>query len=126
MRLTADSPTTGNLSAGMNVNAIERAAAVRHAQRAAGQAAAVATMVTDRRQFAEIAQQLLAARGSLDSLLVRLVELELHDCVPNLAARSEVDRLMRSALGHTAYARHATGASRRPRASLTLEGRTSA
>jgi DNA-binding FrmR family transcriptional regulator len=84
----------------------ERGAAVRHAQRVAGQAAALPSMITRGRPFADIAQQLLAARGSLDSLLVRLVELELHDCVPSAMARSEVDRLLRSALGRSGHNRH--------------------
>jgi DNA-binding FrmR family transcriptional regulator len=50
-------------------------------------------MISARRPFAEIAQQLLAARGSLDSLLVRLVEVELDDCLPATDARDEVDDL---------------------------------
>lgn len=85
----------------------ERGAAVRHAQRAAGQAFAITTMLTEERRFAEVAQQLLAARGSLDSLLVRLVELELESRVPNAQARSEIDGLLRSALGRTGHNRHA-------------------
>ena len=56
----------------------ERGAAVRHAQRATGQTAALAAMIASGRPFSEVAQQVLAARGSLDSLLVRLVELELR------------------------------------------------
>lgn len=114
----------------MNVIADQREAAARHAQRAAGQASAVATMIAGRRPFAEVAQQLLAARGSLDSLLVRLVELELESCVPNPAARNEVDELLRSALGRTAHSRHAgRSAFREPPAEAALpeiqEGRTS-
>jgi DNA-binding FrmR family transcriptional regulator len=85
----------------------ERTAAVRHAQRATGQAAAVVSMIATSRPFAEVAQQLLAARGSLDSLLVRLVELELSDCVPSREVRNEVDGLLRTALGHTASSRRA-------------------
>lgn len=91
----------------MSIISGERGAAVRHAQRAAGQASALPSMITGERPFAEIAQQLLAARGSLDSLLVRLVELELNDCVPNATARSEIDRLLRSALGRSGHNRHA-------------------
>jgi len=34
-------------------------------------------MIEELRAFREAAQQILAARGSLDSLLVRLVELEI-------------------------------------------------
>lgn len=87
----------------MSVN--DREAAVRHVQRAGGQVAALAAMITARRPFAEVAQQLLAARGSLDSLLVRLVELELDDCLPGADARDEVDDLLRTALGRSAPAR---------------------
>ena len=82
-----------------------RTAAVRHVQRASGQVAALAGMITARRPFAEVAQQLLAARGSLDSLLVRLVEIELDDCVPAADTRGEVDELLRTALGRNAPAR---------------------
>jgi DNA-binding FrmR family transcriptional regulator len=49
-----------------------RGAAVRHAQRASGQVTALAGMIDAGRPFPEIAQQVLASRGSLDSLLVRL------------------------------------------------------
>jgi DNA-binding FrmR family transcriptional regulator len=113
----------------MKAIATERAAAVRHAQRAAGQASAVAAMITDQRPFADIAQQLLAARGSLDSLLVRLVELELQQCVPNPTARGKVDGVMRSAFGRTGPSRHAARSaaseSQEPPAPFTVEGRTS-
>jgi DNA-binding FrmR family transcriptional regulator len=79
-----------------------RAAAVRHAQRAGGQANALAGMVAAGQPFPEIAQQLSAARGSLDSLLIRLVDLELRMCVPNCTVRDEVDGLLRAALGRRA------------------------
>lgn len=85
----------------------ERRAAIRHAQRASGQVAALAVMISAVRPFPDIAQQLLAARGSLDSLLVRLVEIELEDCVPTRVARQEVDDLLRTALGKTAPVRRA-------------------
>ena len=85
--------------------ASDRAAAVRHVQRASGQVAALAGMITTPRPFAEVAQQLLAARGSLDSLLVRLVEIELDDCVPAADTRGEVDELLRTALGRSAPVR---------------------
>ena len=80
----------------------EREAVVRHVQRASGQVAALAGMISTHRPFAEVAQQLLAVRGSLDSLLVRLVELELDDCLPSRAPRDEVDDLIRAALGRNA------------------------
>lgn len=81
---------------------VERRPAVSHARRATGQVAAVASMIEEDRPFSEVAQQILAARGSLDSLLVRLVELELRDCVPGQEARLEVDGLLRTALGRAA------------------------
>lgn len=87
----------------------DRRAAVRHAQRASGQAAAVASMIGDGRPFADVAQQLLAARGSLDALLLRLVELELHDCLPGVVGRNQVDAVMRVALGRTGRATHRNG-----------------
>lgn len=62
-------------------------------------------MIALRRPFAEVAQQLLAARGSLDSLLVRLVEIELDDCLPAADMRGEVDELLRTALGRSAPVR---------------------
>ena len=83
----------------------DRDAAVRHVQRASGQVAALAGMITAGRSFAEVAQQLLAARGSLDSLLVRLVEIELADCVLAADTRDEVDELLRTALGRSAPVR---------------------
>jgi len=107
----------------------ERTAAVRHAQRATGQAAAVVSMIATGRPFAEVAQQLLAARGSLDSLLVRLVELELSDCLPSREVRDEVDGLLRTALGHTASSRRALRSGHSRPATLPLpthhlQGRT--
>lgn len=90
----------------------ERAAAVRHAQRASGQAGALASMIAAGEPFSEVIQQVLAARGSLDALLIRLVELELGDCLPSQAARDEVDGLLRTALGRRTNARRP--ATRRP------------
>ena len=87
----------------------ERGAAVRHAQRATGQARALATMIASGRPFPDIAQQLLAVRGSLDSLLVRLIALELGACVPNPRARDEIDGLLRAALGRNAHGRPPSG-----------------
>ena len=91
-----------------------RGAAVRHAQRASGQVAALVGMIDAERPFPEVAQQLLAGRGSLDSLLVRLVEIELEDCVPTSRARQEVDELLRTALGRTAHIRRASRQRWRP------------
>ncbi len=83
----------------------DRGAAIRHAQRVSGQVAAPASMIDANRPFPQVAQQLLAARGSLDSLLLRLVELELRGCVPSPEARDEVDGLLRTALGRSAFTR---------------------
>lgn len=107
----------------------DRGAAVRHAQRATGQVAALASMITDDRPFGDVVQQLLAARGSLDSLLIRLVELQLRDCVPSPEARDEVDGLLRTVLGRSASPRHAPVLHRnrlaaRPSTGPQLEGRT--
>ena len=77
----------------------QRAAAARHAQRASGQVGALAGMIAGAEPFPNVAQQLLAARASLDSLLVRLVELELGDCLPSQEVRDEVDGLLRTVLG---------------------------
>lgn len=78
---------------------------MRHAQRAAGQASALAGMISQGRPFGDVAQQILAARASLDSLLVRLAGLELDECLPNRAARIEVDLVLRAALGRAAHRR---------------------
>jgi DNA-binding FrmR family transcriptional regulator len=96
-----------------SVLAGDRGAAVRHAQRASGQVAALAGMIAAGDPFSDVAQQLLAARGSLDSLLVRLVELELGDCLPNREVRDEVDGLLRTALGRAASNRGPTRSRRR-------------
>lgn len=85
----------------------ERDAVVRHARRVTGQVSALGSMISTDRPFTEVAQQLLAARGSLDSLLVRLVVLELRDCVPSREVRDEVDELLRTALGRAAPGRRA-------------------
>jgi len=83
----------------------DRGAVIRHAHRATGQVAALAGMIAADRSFAETTQQLLAARGSLDSLLMRLVDLELRTCVPSPALRDELDGVLRTALGRRAVAR---------------------
>ena len=104
----------------------ERMAAVRHARRAAGQAGALASLIAGERPFADIAQQLLAVRGSLDSLLLRLIALELGACVPNLRTRVEIDGLLRAALGGSAHGRPSGSASRPPVPSATLSRSTPA
>jgi DNA-binding FrmR family transcriptional regulator len=100
----------------------DRGAAVRHAQRAAGQVAGLASMITEGRPFADVVQQLLAVRGSLDSLLVRLVELQLRDCVPSSELRDEVDGLLRTALGRSAPGRGSPGSRRSRSTALSSDG----
>ena len=104
----------------------DRRAAVRHVQRVSGQVAALAPMIAAGQPFPEIAQQLLAARGSLDSLLVRLVELEIRSCLPSRAAQAEVDRLLRTALGRNAPIRGSVLSDRRRGGipHVAIEGRT--
>ena len=104
----------------------EGRAAIRHVQRASGQVAALAPMIAASKPFAEVAQQLLAARGSLDSLLVRLVELELRNCLPSRESQAEVDGLLRTALGRNAPHRgsFASGRRRGGKSYVALEGRT--
>lgn len=77
----------------------DREAALRHAQRLGGQVNALGHMIADDRPFPEVTQQLFAARGSLDSLLVRLVDLELDGQLSHEDVRTQVDRLLRVALG---------------------------
>ena len=90
---------------------LERAAAVRHALRVAGQTSALASMIQDGRPYGEVVQQLLAARGSLDSLLVRLLEIELDGNLPK-AERTLVRALVCPALGRRGPSRE--GPARRP------------
>lgn len=84
-----------------------RAAAIRHAQRAGGQVDALAGMIAAGQPFPEIAQQLAAARASLDALLIRLVDLEILGAFPNCEVRAEVNGLLRTALGRRAPGRPA-------------------
>jgi DNA-binding FrmR family transcriptional regulator len=93
----------------------DRDAIVIHARRAAGQTGALAEMISERRVFAEVAQQLLAARGSLDALLIRLVELELATCLVDQPQRADVDALLRAALGGRLRDRAASGRAAGPR-----------
>jgi len=106
----------------------ERRATVRHAQRASGQVAAVAEMIGMSQPFGQVVQQLLAARGSLDSLLMRLIGLELRVYVPSREARDEVDGLLRTALGRNAPNRSGDRARRersaQPSNAHPQEGRT--
>lgn len=54
----------------------ERAEALARANRAAGQAAAVAEMIRNGQPHCAVVQQVLATQGSLDALLLRLVQQE--------------------------------------------------
>ncbi len=91
--------------------ALQRAAAVRHALRVAGQTSALAAMIQGGRPYGDVVQQLLAARGSLDALLVRLLEIELNGNLPR-AERALVRALVCPALGRRAPSRE--GPARRP------------
>lgn len=82
----------------------ERPLLVAHAQRASGQAGALARMIASEQPFAALAQQLLAVRGSLDSLLFRLVELELASRLPSRVLNDDVAAVLRTALGRSAAA----------------------
>jgi DNA-binding FrmR family transcriptional regulator len=79
----------------------DRAALVRHARRVDGQVGALVQLLADERPFESVAQQLLAARGSIDSLLIRLVELELQECLPPDVDWHEVDALLWTAIGRS-------------------------
>lgn len=79
----------------------DRAALVSHARRVNGQVGALVHLLADDQPFRSVAQQLLAARGSIDSLLVRLVELELQDCLAPDIDRHEVDALLWAAIGRS-------------------------
>ncbi|MEX1173013.1 MAG: metal-sensing transcriptional repressor [Chloroflexota bacterium] len=79
----------------------DRAALVSHARRLDGQIGALVHLLADDQPFGSVAQQLLAARGSIDSLLVRLVEHELQDCLPPDIDWHEVDALLWTAIGRS-------------------------
>jgi DNA-binding FrmR family transcriptional regulator len=93
-----------------------RAAALRHARRLSGQVGALETMIATDRPITDLAQQVVAARASLDALLIRLIVLELDECPPGEGGRPAVDRLVRLALGQHgrrgATPQSSTGASR--------------
>lgn len=55
-------------------------------------------MIGTTQPFPQVTQQLRAARGSLDSLLVRLVALGLRDCLASRESQPEVDGLLPTAL----------------------------
>lgn len=73
------------------------AAVLAHALRAAGQGANVAQMVRTGARFEDVAQQLLATRGSFDALLLRLVERELTRRDESAADTERVVHVLRTA-----------------------------
>lgn len=76
----------------------DEVAAQAHALRVAGQAATVSQMIRTGSHYDSIVQQLHATRGSLDSLLVRLVECELAGIDHSVAdSEDQVTRVLRSA-----------------------------
>lgn len=83
----------------------ERAAVIRHARRVSGQVAAIGPMIEGDRPFNDVVQQLLAARSSLDSLLVRLVELRLHDRIGDPDDCAAITRMLESAFLRSGRAR---------------------
>lgn len=78
-----------------------QSSAIRHAHRTAGQVAALAAMLDEGKPFSSVAQQILAARGSLDGLLLRVLEDALRACVPADPQRGEVVRLLQAAVGQS-------------------------
>jgi DNA-binding FrmR family transcriptional regulator len=76
-----------------------RTAAVHHARRLTGQVAALPTMIAANRSLEDIAQQIVAARGSLDALLLRLILLDLLASPATPKARVDVERGLRLGLG---------------------------
>jgi len=76
-----------------------RAAAIRHSRRLSGQVGAISEMISAGRPIGDLAQQVVAARASLDALLIRLIVLELDACPPGQDGRPTIDRLVRLALG---------------------------
>lgn len=90
----------------------DRDAAVRHARRVCGQIGSLPAMIAAERPLADLAQQVVAARASLDALLVRLIELEIDRSPEIRPARGEVGRLLRLALGQARHRPVARMASR--------------
>jgi DNA-binding FrmR family transcriptional regulator len=77
----------------------ERAAAIRHARRLTGQVGALPAMIAGGCPLGDLAQQVVAARASLDALLIRMIVLELDACPEGVDGRPTVDRIVRLALG---------------------------
>lgn len=88
-----------------------RTAAVHHARRLTGQVASLPTMIAANRSLDDVAQQIVAARGSLDALLLRLILLDLLASTATPRARADVERCLRLGLGRR---RAESGAQRAP------------
>ncbi len=88
--------------------------ALAHASRAAGQAAGVAEMVRTGQPLSAIVQQLLAAQGSLDALLVRLVQQEVDRQVLAENIHPDVRELLGPVLRRSRGPSHRTRAPRNP------------
>jgi DNA-binding FrmR family transcriptional regulator len=98
-------------------------AVLAHALRAAGQSAAVAQMIRAGEGFDPIVQQLLATRGSLESLLVRLVERELAERDPSIeGVEPHVEQILRTAFDRSSRPSKAS----RPHMSALLAEQTAA
>jgi DNA-binding FrmR family transcriptional regulator len=78
-----------------------------------GQIGSLPAMIAAERPLADLAQQVVAARASLDALILRQIDLEVDRSPETRPARGEIDRLLRLALGQ---ARH------RPVAKLVSRG----
>jgi DNA-binding FrmR family transcriptional regulator len=83
----------------------EQAAVIRHARRASGQTAAIAPMIEADLPFSAVVQHLLAARGWLDSLLMRLVELNLSDRIGDPEDCVAITRMLETAILRSGSAR---------------------
>jgi DNA-binding FrmR family transcriptional regulator len=90
----------------------DRDAAVRHARRVCGQTGSLPAMIAAERPLADLAQQVVAARASLDALLLRLIDLEVDRSPKTRPARGEFDRILRLALGQARHRPVVTLASR--------------
>jgi DNA-binding FrmR family transcriptional regulator len=97
-------------------------AVLAHALRAAGQAANVVQMVRTGARFDDVAQQLLASRGSFDALLLRLVERELTGGGESSADAEQVVRVLRVAFQRPG---RAPGVASWPAGPLPISERTS-
>ncbi len=77
------------------------ASALAHANRAAGEATAVAEMVRTGKPLSAVVQRLLATQGSLDALLLRLIQEEVDRQILADALPTDVRRLLGPVLRRT-------------------------